>query len=402
MSKIAKINDTITKTICIPKLTTGTVTGVQYEIEVPDGITISDGVPTKGTFDKSSGIWTIGTYANTDTTPCLVVTFLVSEECPDGSEATIKLINADCDSNTLNNEICIPLDYITCCDIRECLPSYSIVSPQGSIDITAVIDANGDTTWNIDTLVGTYDTNTRLDFVEVLPNGDLRFNIIDVVGTTILSTFDIPIGAKIKTVSSPDNSVDVNLNGSDYELSVTHTENNDQRWTLNDSTVVTNVVTTILERNENYTGTEVPLTSGLVTGDTYIISFNNGRVYYRWGGASWIPEFTDLKTCGTTTRFRTVTADDSFVVTDGMIFVNNTGGPINITVDPTIMLTMAGCSVVFDMKVVGVEPTNANTVTLTATSGVIFDDIAVGNVYTFATLGENITFISDGSNIYLK
>ena len=66
---------------------------------------------------------------------------------------------------------------------------------------------------------GTIDTDTRIEFSQVLPSGEWEWNIIDVVANTILSTFVTP-AIVVTTVSSPTGSVDVVLNSNNYELEV--------------------------------------------------------------------------------------------------------------------------------------------------------------------------------------
>lgn len=66
---------------------------------------------------------------------------------------------------------------------------------------------------------GTTDTDTRIEFNQVLPSGEWEWNIRDVVANTVLSTFTTP-AIIATTVSSPTGSVDVTLNGNDYEIEV--------------------------------------------------------------------------------------------------------------------------------------------------------------------------------------
>ena len=84
---------------------------------------------------------------------------------------------------------------------------------------------------------GGTDTDTRIEFNQVLPNGEWEWEIRDVVANTILSTFTTP-AIVTNTVSSPNDTVDVNLNVNDYELEVIHTTNPDGSITLNDGTVI--------------------------------------------------------------------------------------------------------------------------------------------------------------------
>lgn len=67
--------------------------------------------------------------------------------------------------------------------------------------------------------LGGSDTDTRIEFNQVLPSGEWEWNIRDIVANTILSTFTTP-AIIATTVSSPTGSVDVTLNGNNYELEV--------------------------------------------------------------------------------------------------------------------------------------------------------------------------------------
>ena len=67
--------------------------------------------------------------------------------------------------------------------------------------------------------LGGSDTDTRIEFNQVLPSGEWEWNIRDIVANTILSTFTTP-AIIATTVSSPTGSVDVTLNGNDYEIEV--------------------------------------------------------------------------------------------------------------------------------------------------------------------------------------
>jgi len=66
---------------------------------------------------------------------------------------------------------------------------------------------------------GGTDTDTRIEFNQVLPSGEWEWNIRDIVANTILSTFTTP-AIVANTVSSPNGTVDVTLNGNDYEIEV--------------------------------------------------------------------------------------------------------------------------------------------------------------------------------------
>jgi hypothetical protein len=85
--------------------------------------------------------------------------------------------------------------------------------------------------------LGSSDTDTRIEFNQVLPSGEWEWEIRDVIANTVLSTFTTP-AIVANTVSSPNGTVDVNLNANDYELEVTHTTNPDGSITLNDGTIV--------------------------------------------------------------------------------------------------------------------------------------------------------------------
>lgn len=66
---------------------------------------------------------------------------------------------------------------------------------------------------------GATDTDTSIRFVEALPTGEWEWEIVDVITNTVLSTFVTP-PIVATTVSSPTGSVDVVLNGNNYELEV--------------------------------------------------------------------------------------------------------------------------------------------------------------------------------------
>lgn len=66
---------------------------------------------------------------------------------------------------------------------------------------------------------GTTDTDTSIRFVQALPTGEWEWEIVDVTTNTVLSTFTTP-PIVATTISSPTGTVDVVLNGNNYELEV--------------------------------------------------------------------------------------------------------------------------------------------------------------------------------------
>ena len=93
--------------------------------------------------------------------------------------------------------------------------------------LVCTVTDNGDGTYTFNNHIdppitwstGGADTDTSIVFNQVLPSGEWEWNIRDVIANTVLSTFTTP-AIVANTVSSPNGSVDVVLNGNNYELEV--------------------------------------------------------------------------------------------------------------------------------------------------------------------------------------
>jgi hypothetical protein len=91
----------------------------------------------------------------------------------------------------------------------------------------------------------------------------------------------------------------------------------------------------------------------------------------------------------------TATAAETFGATDTTIICDTTAGNINVSVNPGAVVG------VNRMGWIKKKLTDANTVTITPTSGNIFADAGAAASFTFNGPGESIQFQSDGVNLYV-
>jgi hypothetical protein len=91
----------------------------------------------------------------------------------------------------------------------------------------------------------------------------------------------------------------------------------------------------------------------------------------------------------------TTTAAETFGATDTTIICDTTAGNINVSVNPGAVVG------VNRMGWIKKKLTDANTVTITPTSGSIFADAGAAASFTFNGPGESIQFQSDGVNLYV-
>lgn len=94
-------------------------------------------------------------------------------------------------------------------------PLVCTVTDNGDGTYTFNNHINPPVTWS----TGGTDTDTRIRFVQVLPSGEWEWEVYNVITNVVLSTFNTPAIIH-NTVSSPTGSVDVLLNGNNYELEV--------------------------------------------------------------------------------------------------------------------------------------------------------------------------------------
>ena len=94
-------------------------------------------------------------------------------------------------------------------------PASSTLTDNGDGTLTFHNGIDPDVTFNN----GAPDTDTRIRFVQVLPSGEWEWEVYNVITNVVLSTFNTPAIIH-NTVSSPTGSVDVLLNGNNYELEV--------------------------------------------------------------------------------------------------------------------------------------------------------------------------------------
>lgn len=96
--------------------------------------------------------------------------------------------------------------------------------------------------------IGGSDTDTIIRFVEILPSGEWKWEVFDVVNNVVISNFNTPpVIAQIQSFE---------------------------------------------EQNVNYTGTQLPISPGINIGDTKRVKFSNFvYVNYTWDGTIWVKKY---------------------------------------------------------------------------------------------------------------
>lgn len=138
-------------------------------------------------------------------------------------------MSKSCKPILLNNTFCNCMTAVTSTGIYGVAsPLYPTISSLNALhtvqyDDRIVMYKRTATGWtevqNYPYSAGTVDTDTSIRFVQALPTGEWEWEIVDVTTDTVLSTFTTP-PIVATTVSSPTGSVDVVLNGNNYELEV--------------------------------------------------------------------------------------------------------------------------------------------------------------------------------------
>jgi hypothetical protein len=101
----------------------------------------------------------------------------------------------------------------------------------------------------------------------------------------------------------------------------------------------------------------------------------------------------------------TIVGNHVAAVTEKTILVDNSGGIIQIDVDPAIFFDGAIVKgQILDIKIIGAIPSGGNLVTVVASTGVIVDATTIGGAtptFTFTNLGESVRLHSDGTNLFV-
>jgi hypothetical protein len=95
---------------------------------------------------------------------------------------------------------------------------------------------------------------------------------------------------------------------------------------------------------------------------------------------------------------KTISANYIFGLHDCTLVVDTSGGNVGITVSPSLLKATGGHGRLCYIKKKG---TDANSVTITPSSGSIYADAGAAASYVFSFPGESITFQSDGTNLYV-
>ena len=131
-------NNTICKTLRIPAQGSP-VPNVSVVVSIPTDLQVVSGTPSVGTY--ASGVWTIPTLTpNTDATISLCFGYADPQVCPTSKSITATIGTSASETNLNNNTVVFDLDYITCCDFSECLPTEVL----SSIDYYTDLDTGYD------------------------------------------------------------------------------------------------------------------------------------------------------------------------------------------------------------------------------------------------------------------
>ena len=182
--------------------------------------------------------------------------------------------------------------------------------------------------------IGGSDTDTIIRFVEILPSGEWKWEVFDVVNNVVISNFNTPpVIAQIQSFE---------------------------------------------EQNVNYTGTQLPISPGINIGDTKRVKFSNFvYVNYTWDGTIWVKKYhewnpytesywDDIMLCEPIGAINSgdvyvaqygvvfIGIDPQYIPENGVIIVTNSCGKLHLHWD--------GTNLIFDgfQKIVGEDKFHTN------------------------------------------
>jgi len=183
--------------------------------------------------------------------------------------------------------------------------------------------------------LGGSDTDTIIRFVEILPSGEWKWEVFDVVNNVVISNFNTPpVIAQIQSFE---------------------------------------------EQNVNYTGTQLPISPGINIGDTKRVKFSNFvYVNYTWDGTIWVKKYhewnpytesywDDIMLCEPIGAINSgdvyvaqygvifIGIDPQYIPENGVIIVTNSCGKLHLHWD--------GTNLIFDgFQKIGVDKFHSNIV----------------------------------------